>query len=203
MVSIQSSSELIKSASIKTQKSHLLQLMGQPGTGCRRLALRFAQPARRVAWISPKWNLHAPLLWKIGEELGIQLLGIESAKSRFRTLCQELLQSEALDAWIFDQFHLTQAEGFFLQHLTRNVPLKILILDHFPHTFCRERIHIELSHHHYRLTWSKGGSPTPQYWPAEILLQHMRSEKNLMMAAPPNLCGALADSLMHRFMHRV
>ncbi|MDB5037589.1 MAG: hypothetical protein JWQ35_1117 [Bacteriovoracaceae bacterium] len=157
------------------QKPHttkFIQLIGPLGTGCRRLALDFIQPSQAAAWITMNWNLYAPVLWKMAEDHGTHLLGIEySEKKEFRALCKTLLESQIFDAWILDGLKLTQAEGMFLHKLLRLLPRpqRVLILDAYPHSFCQERIHIHLSHQKYRLTWSKGGPSTPQYKSSPLL----------------------------------
>ena len=149
----------------------LLQLIGKPGSGCRRLAFDFLTGGSRVAWISLKWNLHAPLLWKIAADHNIRLLGVEcSQRKRLRTLWKELYESQAFDGWILDGLQLKAGEGAFLQKLiASNKSLKIIVIDSFPHSFCAKRAHIDPSHLSYRVTWSKGGSPTPKFYPSPFL----------------------------------
>jgi hypothetical protein len=148
------------------KRPYFIQLIGPWGAGCRRLALDFIQPAKKAVWISLKWNLYAPLLWKLAEERQTRLLGIECPEKKdLRALCKTLAESQTFDAWILDGLRLTQAEGMFLQKLLRPFqhPLRILVLDSFPHSFCHERIHFHLSHKNYRLTWSKGKRATPRF----------------------------------------
>lgn len=155
-----------------TQSPLFVQLIGEPGSGCHRLALDFIKPAKKAAWISLKWSLYAPTLWNLAKDRHIDLLGIEcTEKKNFRNLCKTLLDSQIFDGWIFDHLKLTAAEGAFLQKLLRSfqTPQKILIIDDRPHHFCRERIHIHLSHHKYRLRWSKGGPSSPKFKAASIL----------------------------------
>jgi len=149
----------------------LLQLIGKPGSGCRRLAFHFLKPATTVAWVSLKWNLHGPLLWKIAEENKVRLLGVEcSQKKRLRVLWKELYDSQTFDGWVLDGLQLKAGEGAFLQKLIRSSKsLKVLILDSFAHSFCPKRIHISPSHLSYRVTWSKGGPPTPEFYPSPFL----------------------------------
>jgi len=152
---------------LKTSRVKFIQLIGDLGSGCRRLAFSFLPAAKTVVWISLRWNLYAPVLWKLAEDQKIQLLGIElQEKKRFRRLCKELRDSQVFDAWILDGLKLSEGEGFFLHQLLRPLSLKVLVLDSKPHSFCHERAHIHLSHQHYRIFWSKGGSPTPSYVPA-------------------------------------
>lgn len=162
--------------------TRFIQLVGDSGSGSRRLAFHFLSPALKtkptplVAWLSPAWNLYAPLLWKLARDFKFHLVGLECGdRKKWRTLWRELKEAEAFDAWILDGFQLKQAEGFFLQKLLANPSRShshspaVLVLDREPHTFCRERIHIDLSHKNYRWAWSKGGSQTPQYLPSPAM----------------------------------
>jgi hypothetical protein len=154
------------SKSPQMQGTHFIQLIGAPGSGCRRMALEFAQPAKTAVWIAREWNLYAPLLWKLAENFKTRLLAVECPeKKQFRSLCKTLLESQVFDSWILDGLKLSQAEGMFLQKLLQPFlhPKRIVILDSAPHSFCHERIHFHLSHHQYRLTQTKGGAPTPRF----------------------------------------
>lgn len=152
------------------QKAHLLHLIGAPGSGLRRLALQFAHPARSIIWISEKWNLYAPLLWKLAEERGIKLLGLECPeRKRWRMLWRELLEAQVFDGWILDNLRLTPGESSFLQKLTRRFSIRILALDERPRALFQNRAHIYLSHHSYRVQWMKGAPPTPQYFASPFL----------------------------------
>ncbi len=147
------------------ERVEFIQLIGKPGCGSRRLALSLAQPAQNIVWISAHWNLYAPLLWKMAKDMRVQLLGIECPKrKKLRKLCQEILEAQVFDAWILDGFHLNEAEGKFLLNLTRLFPLRILVLDTQPRTFCSKRAHLHLSHDSYRLIWSKGAPSQPQFF---------------------------------------
>lgn len=156
-------------------KSYLLQLIGLPGSGARRLALKFAKPEGApplysVIWISPQWNLYAPLLWKLADELGIKLLGLECPdRNRWRMLWRELIEAQVFDAWILDNLQMTSGEAAFLQKLTRRFSVRIIALDDRPRAVFSHRAHICLSHHSYRVQWMKGGSPTPQFFNSPFL----------------------------------
>jgi len=145
----------------------MTQIVGDIGSGCRRLTFHFISPARQVAWITPQWDLYAPSLWKLASEYHIQeLIGLEcSDRKQWRTLFSNLIQSQALDAVVIDRFKLRAAEGFFLQKIARANKTKILIIDSHPHSFCSRRLHLNLSHQSFRFFWSKGGSPTPRHLP--------------------------------------
>jgi hypothetical protein len=158
-------------------RADLLQLVAPAGSGAKRLALSFISPAKKVIWISSDWNLYAPLLWKMAEEKKIHLLGLDLSasgdalkpKKRLRFLWKLLLESRVFDGWILDSLRLTTAEGLFLQKLTRHHPVKILIVDEKPHLFCTRRAHLNLSHHHYRVLWSKGEKKLPEFFPSPLL----------------------------------
>lgn len=145
----------------------LTQIVGDIGSGCRRMAFHFVSPARNVAWLSPQWDLYAPALWQLASEHYIQeLIGLECPdRKQWRNLFCSLLQSQALDAVVIDRFRLRAAEGFFLQKICRTSKTKVLIIDSQPHSFCSKRLHLSLSHQSFRFFWSKGGSPTPQHIP--------------------------------------
>lgn len=151
-------------------KAYLLQLIGTQGSGTRRLALQFAKPARSVIWISRQWNLYAPVLWKLAEEQGIQLLGLECGdRKRWRILWRELLEAQVFDGWILDHLQLTPGESAFLEKLTRRYSIRILALEDRPRSLFPHRAHICLSHHSYRVQWMKGGPMTPQYFNSPFL----------------------------------
>lgn len=154
----------------RPSKSYLLQLVGAEGSGTRRLALHFVQPAKTVLWMSPRWNLYAPLLWKLAAERGIRLLGVECGdRNRWRMLWREVLDSQVFDGWVLDHLQLNSGEASFLQKMTRAHPLRILSLESKPMMYFQNRAHLHLSHHSYRLQWMKGGPLTPQYFAAPYL----------------------------------
>src|SRR5689334_12990863 len=132
--------EVMLSPQAKIENSpRFTQLIGGLGTGCRRLALDFLPSLKSAVWISHKWNLYAPLLWKMASERGLHLLGVECPQKKFfRPLCKTLLESQIFDAWILDSLQLTQAEGMFLHKFLRPLPRpsKILVLDGLPQSFC-------------------------------------------------------------------
>lgn len=159
-------------------RADLTQLIAKPGDGARRLALSLISPAKKVIWISQHWNLYAPLLWKIAEENKVQLLGVElTDKKRLRFLWRTLLESRVFDGWILDGLRLHTSEGLFLQKLTRLHPLKVLVIDERPHLFCHRRAHLTLSHHQYRLLWTKG-EKKPAHFFASPLLKIFKEKDN-------------------------
>jgi len=160
-------------------KPFLIQLIGEPGSGCRRLAFEFLKPLRRAAWMSPQWTLYAPLLWSIAQKNSIELLGLECQdRRRLRFLWKELIRCKVFDALILENFRLTAGEGFFLQKLVTSLksPIKVLVIDEKPHSFCSQRVHLSLSHQSFRYVWSKGGDPTPRSVPFEFLKEIQSKE---------------------------
>jgi hypothetical protein len=161
--------------SLLKARAEILQIVAKTGAGARRIALPFLSRAfksetKKIIWISQHWNLYAPLLWKIAEENKIQLLGVDlNDKKRLRFLWRCLLEGKVFDGWVLDNLHLSTAEGLFLQKLTRLQPLKILVLDEKPHLFCTKRAHLHLSHHHYRLSWTKGENKPPEFFSSPLL----------------------------------
>ena len=156
------------------KRPHFLQLIGREGAGCRRVIFEFIPPQKKVVWVSLQWRLYSPRLWKLAQEKGIVLFGLElKDKQRFRFLCRALLEAHSFDYWIFDGLQLTQAEGQFLLKLLKaksREHFKLLIIDSFAHSFCDERIHVCLSHHSFRASWSKGGvQRKPLYYPCDWL----------------------------------
>src|SRR5690606_30249201 len=131
MVSAEALTKQLKIEELKQklpQRPHstLKQLVASEGAGARFLALQF-MPAQKVIWISPKWNLYAPLLWKMAEEKQTYLVGLECAqRNRLRHLFKELAESGGFDGWILDGFNLKVAEGLFLEKLVRRLHLHIL-----------------------------------------------------------------------------
>lgn len=163
-------------SSPKKSGSRLIELIGKEGCGSKRIALDFSEKNQKVVWLSSQWNIYAPLLWSIAASKNIQLLGIECPDSkRLRLLWRELFESQVFQLWILDHLKLKTADLFFLHHLISPSNLKVLILEEYPHSFCQERVHISLSHHSYRLQWSKGGPHEAQYKKAEYL-QLIREE---------------------------
>ncbi len=154
-----------------SSEKNFIQLIGGPGSGARRLAFKFIQPASRVVWISQDWNLYGPSLWSLAHECGNQLLGIEyKNKKQFRALCKTLAEVKLFDAWILDALKLSEAEGKFLQLLLRHLslPHKVLVIDTQVHSFCTKRAHLKLSHDQFKMTWSKGGDLNPQFLPSPL-----------------------------------
>ena len=145
----------------------LMQIVGDLGSGSRRMAFHFLSPAKQMVWMSPQWDLYAPTLWKLASDYHVQeLIGLECGdRKKWRSILRELLQSNALDALILDRLRLLPAEGFFLQKLCRSSSTRVLVIDSQPHAFCTKRLHISLSHRSFRFFWSKGGSPTPRELP--------------------------------------
>lgn len=151
-------------------KSDFIQLIGQEGSGCRRLAFHFIKPQQKAIWVSKQWRLYSPLLWQIASEKQICLLGLECGqKKKYRQLWRELYESRAFDVWILEGLQLKEADGFFLKQLLSALPIQVLIIDSIPHSFCEKRAHITFSHHLYRIDWSKGGSLQAEYLPATYL----------------------------------
>ena len=73
---------VVQNLKLKQVKTRFIQLIGSPGTGCRRLALSFIQPAKAAVWISSRWNLYAPLLWKIAADRtdGLCAIGLHHSR---------------------------------------------------------------------------------------------------------------------------
>lgn len=140
--------------------------MGEAGSGCHRLAFDFLKPVHRVAWISPRWDLYAPLLWKIAADQSIELVGIECMeRKRLRSLLKEIIHSGVFDGLVLDRFSLNAGEGFFLQKLLFPFAksIRTLVIDAKPHSFCLQRARVSLSHQKFRIVWGRGGDPTPFY----------------------------------------
>lgn len=162
--------ESYKQNPARQRKAYLLQLMGEAGSGARRLALHLIQPARRVLWISRAWNLYAPTLWQIAASHQIQLFGLECKDRRkWRFLWKEIFTSQAFDGWILDSLQLNSGDAAFLEQLTRHHPFRLIAIESRTQSLFSHRAQLSLSHHSYRLEWKKGGPLTPQYYPSPFL----------------------------------
>lgn len=156
--------------SLKTQKSTFTQLVGREGSGCRRLCFDFIPPESSVLWMTSRWRIYAPLLWKLAEDKKIQVFGLECPRhQKLRSLWHEVYESEAFDVWILENINLRQADGFFLKRLLQHSPVQVLCISPQVFSFCEKRAHIQLSHQNYRIVWTKGKKPSPQYKPASYL----------------------------------
>jgi len=158
--------EFLQYRFIEKPKPSLLQLIGEAGSGCHRLAFDFLKPVQRVAWLSPHWDLYAPLLWKMASDQHIDLVGVEcSDRRRLRNLLKEILNSGVFDGLVLDRFSLNAGEGFFLQKLLFPFAksMRSLVIDSKPHSFCLQRARLSLSHRKFRIVWGRGGDPTPIY----------------------------------------
>lgn len=161
---------LAQFSQFKAPKSQFLQIMGEDGSGSRRLAFQFMDSKKKAVWISKEWRLYAPALWELAKEKEIFLMGIENPDSQsYRKLFYELYESNVFDIWILEYLHLNSSEGFFLQKLLKNSSTQIIVLDPYPQSFCQKRLKVFLSHENYRLQWTKGGDLNPLYIPAEVL----------------------------------
>lgn len=158
-------------SSCSAPKVQFLQLTGDDGTGTRRLSFSFLPEKSKVIWISSAWKIYAPALWELAKEKEIFLMGLETPPSlSLRKLFYELYESQVFQAWVLDHLNLNPAEGFFLHKLLAHSNIQVIVLDAYPHSFCQKRLKIFLSHNQYRIQWTKGGPPHPQFIPARTLL---------------------------------
>jgi|GEM_PF-5311794 len=154
----------------KKRKSYFVQLIGEEGSGSRRVSLSFLKSFQKVIWISSFWKIYAPLLWKEAEQKNIFLFGLECAeRRRWRELWRELHETQAFDVWVLDYLRLRPGELFFLNQLLLSSPTQLLFLDSYPYSFCQERVHLSLSHFHYKLQWTKGNQLSVKRIAAEYL----------------------------------
>ncbi|PIR21719.1 MAG: hypothetical protein COV44_11655 [Deltaproteobacteria bacterium CG11_big_fil_rev_8_21_14_0_20_45_16] len=156
---------------IRKNPSRFIQLIGKDGSGCRRVLFSLLPSAsKNLVWLSPQWNIDAPLLWQLAHDRGLQLLGVECPeRQRYRILWRELYASQSFDVWILDNLKLKEAEVCFLQQLLRHSKICLIFIEAYPLSSCQERIHVQLSHHRYKVWWSKGGLLKPQYFSADYL----------------------------------
>lgn len=153
---------------LKKRSSLFTQLIGEEGSGSRRACLQLAKRNQKMIWISAEWRIYAPLLWKLAENKNIQLLGLEcSSVKKRRQLWKELFESRVFNSWVLDQLNLKEAEVAFLHQLLAKTSTQVYLLDQKPHNLCQERIHVNISHLHYKLQWSKGNQHRTQYFPLE------------------------------------
>jgi hypothetical protein len=149
------------------QERGFLQIIGENGSGSRRLAFSFLQAHSQVVWIASPWHLYAPALWALAKEKNVFLTGLRKSQSlSMKRLFYELYESQTFQTWVLDHLKLKNSDGFFLMKLLKNSPIQIIVLDDLPHSFCKKRIKTVLSNQNYRLQWTKGGHLQPQYIPA-------------------------------------
>jgi hypothetical protein len=166
--------KFLSPAPLKERPADFLQISGENGAGSRRMAFSFLRPKSQVLWVASPWQIYAPALWSLAKEKEIFLTGLDKPqKLSYKRLFYELYESQAFETWILDHLRLKNSDGFFLMRLLKNSRIQIIVLEDFPYSFCQKRLRVVLSHHHYRLQWTKGGPLQPQYIAATHLTESL------------------------------
>lgn len=157
----------IQTSPAKKTPTSFLQLIGQEGSGCRRLALDFVKPQQKGLWVSPEWRLNAPLLWQIAQKKRISLVGLDCPQEAlYRKLWRELYECQIFDFWILDSLRLKEAHGCFLKKLLAHQRIQVIVIENYSLSFCQRKAVVQLSNDFYKISWIKPASLATQYHPA-------------------------------------